>query len=137
MELCSEFREVEAGSEYKEDDRMSFENSLILIVVNLRIVFTVLGGRALTDTGSLQRMARWSERPGSITAGSVTMEELLVISKSNICPEECVGTEMCCERSKVSSRVAKAELEWSLRLSICRLKSPKIKKSEGDVAKVL
>ena len=47
---------VEEASEYKEDDRMSFEKSLVLIAENFLIVFNILGGRVLRETGSLQIM---------------------------------------------------------------------------------
>ena len=86
---CSvNFDRVEDGLEYKDDARISFEKSLILIEENLRIVLTVLEGRELMETGSLQRNARWSERPGSVRTQSDTIEELFVISKSKTCPEE-------------------------------------------------
>ena len=51
------FERVEELSEYKDDDRISSEKSLVLILENFLMVFSVLEGRVLADTGSLQRTA--------------------------------------------------------------------------------
>ena len=50
-------------------------------------------------------MAEWSEKPNSETPEEDTKDVVFLIMGSRLCPEICVGSVMCCFRSKVSRSV--------------------------------
>jgi len=76
-------------------------------------------------------VAEWSEKPNSETLEEDIEEVDLVIIGSRICSDMCLGSVMCCFRSKVARSVKNEVAYVSPGSSRWRLKSPKVMNSEG------
>ena len=80
--------------------------------------------------------ARWSETAGSTEAMErMSVKEERVMNKSRMCLELWVGKVMCWVREKESRSLRKVVGKEVAGSSMCILKSPMIRSSEGEVAR--
>ena len=95
----------------KGEERISEVKFLMFIERILRTSLVASLGLLCNGTETQKRIARWSERDGSVeSTDEIIVEEERVISKSRVWPKEWVGKLMCWVRENSARRLRKWEV---------------------------